>query len=116
MCYTLTMKWKITYFNVKVRDSLLKWPKKILARYLKITDLIEKNGPNLGMPLTRAMGDGLFELRVKAQEGIGRVFFCTVINNEVVILHSFIKKTQQTPKKELDISKKRMREVNDHEH
>ena len=63
---------------------------------------------------SRCLGDGLFEFRVKAQEGIGRVFFCTVVNREVIILHTFIKKTQQTPKKEITIAKKRMREVNDH--
>ena len=38
---------------------------------------MEVYGPDLGMPHTRAMGDGLFELRLKAAEGIARVFFCT---------------------------------------
>lgn len=105
------MKWKITYFNEDVQKSLLDWPKGLLAKYLRITDLMLENGANLGLPFTKPLGDGLFEIRVKAKEGIGRVFYCVVINKEVIILHSFIKKTQKTPAKELKIALKRMLEI-----
>ena len=105
------MKWKITYYNEKTKKTILKWPKKILAKYLKIADLIEEFGPELGMPFTKAMGKGLFEIRAKGHEGIGRAFFCTIINKEVVILHSFIKKTDKTPKAELETAMTRLREV-----
>lgn len=63
------------------------------------------------MPFTRSMNKGLFELRIKAKEGISRVFYCTVKNNEIVMLHGFIKKTQKAPQKELKIGIKRMKEV-----
>ena len=43
-----------------------------------------------GMPHTKAIDDGLFELRLQSKEGIGRVFYCTLIGNEIVILHTFI--------------------------
>ena len=69
------MTWKISYYNKKVETGLLNWPKKLLAKYLHIAELIEKEGPNLGMPFTRYLGDKLFELRAKAQEGIGEPFF-----------------------------------------
>ncbi len=52
-------------------------------------------GPNLGMPFTRAMGKGLFEIRAKGKEGIGRAFFCTIVDRRIVILHTFIKKSQK---------------------
>lgn len=68
-------------------------------------------GPNLGMPYTRAMGDGLFEIRAKGQEGIGRAMFCTLVGRRVVVLHGFIKKTEQTPAKDLDTARRRMKEV-----
>ena len=45
------------------------------------------------------MGEGLFEIRARGVEGIGRAFFCTLVGRRIVILHSFIKKTQKTPKK-----------------
>ena len=69
-------------------------PSGLLARFLRYADRMEIYGPDLGMPHTRSIGDGLFELRLKAAEGIGRVFFCTVIGNEIVVLHSYIKKNE----------------------
>ncbi|MDM8551302.1 type II toxin-antitoxin system RelE/ParE family toxin [Desulfobacterales bacterium HSG2] len=81
------------------------------AVYARITERIAAFGPSLGLPFTRSMGDGLFEIRAKGREGIGRAFFCTVIGSKVIILHSFIKKSQKTPAKELKIARKRMKEV-----
>lgn len=57
------------------------------------------------------MGDGLFELRCKGAEGIGRAFYCTMVGRQIVILHSFIKKTQETPDRELKMARKRLKEV-----
>jgi phage-related protein len=65
------------------------------------------------MPHTRAMGEGLFELRVKAAEGIARMFYCTMIGKRIVVLHQFIKKTDKTPPKELAIARRRLKEIND---
>lgn len=76
---------------------------------------MEEYGPNLGMPHTRALGNGLFEIRAKAEDGIGRVFFCTVVGRKIVILHSFIKKTDKTPKRELNIALTRQKAVISHE-
>jgi phage-related protein len=59
------------------------------------------------------MGDGLFELRLKAVEGIARVFYCTMIGKRIVMLHQFIKKTDKTPPKELAIARRRLKEVKD---
>ena len=72
---------------------------------------MEAHGPNIGMPHTKHMGKGLIELRIKAIEGIARVFYATIIKNEIVILHSIIKKTQKTPKKDLELAYKRLSEV-----
>ena len=72
---------------------------------------MELFGPDLGMPHTRAMGGGLFELRIKAAEGIARVFYCTVIDRRIVFLHSFVKKAEKTPPKELEVARRRMKEV-----
>ena len=59
------------------------------------------------------MGQGLYEIRAKGQEGIGRAFFCMIIGKENIVLHGFIKKTQKTPAKELNIAMKRLKEVRD---
>jgi phage-related protein len=68
-------------------------------------------GANLGMPHTRAMGGGLFELRLKDASGIARVFYCVANERRIVMLHSFIKKTEATPKRELEIARQRKKEI-----
>ncbi len=94
-----------------MEKSILSLPEGLLARYLRLTDIMLEFGSNLGMPHTRPLDNGLFELRVKGKEGIARVFYCTRIGKRIVMLHMFIKKSQKTPKKELQIAIKRMNEV-----
>lgn len=110
------MIWKITYYDQK----LIKWIDKKMslemrAYYTRLTERMISFGPNLGMPFTRSLEKGLFELRIKSKEGISRVFYCTAQKNKIVMLHGFIKKTQKLPKKELKLAIKRMREVKNHE-
>ena len=105
------MEWQITFFNHKVEKETLSFPKGILANFLHLAEMIEEFGPALGAPYTKALGEGLFEIRAKGQEGIGRSFFCTLKGKEVIVLHSFIKKSQKTPKKEMKVARKRLKEV-----
>jgi phage-related protein len=70
-------------------------------------------GANLGNPHTKALGDGLLELRLKGAEGIARVMYCTLVGRRIVMLHSFIKKTDKTPAQDLDVARKRLKEIKD---
>jgi len=105
------MKWHIEYYSSEVEDEVLSLPDGLLARYLRLTDLMLEFGSNLGMPHTRFLGEGLIELRIKSKEGIARVFYCTMAGKRIVILHSFIKKSGKIPKKEMRIALRRMKEV-----
>ena len=65
----------------------------------------------IGMPSCRGMGAGLFEIRSNLSDGrIGRVLF-GIADGSMVLLHGFIKKTQATPKADLDLARKRLKEV-----
>jgi phage-related protein len=64
----------------------------------------------IGMPVVRKMESGLWEVRSKIPEGIARVLF-TVIGSEMILLHGFIKKSSSTPKEDLELARKRMKEV-----
>ena len=97
------MKWNVTFFSLKVEQETLGFPPSILADLLHILEMIEEKGPELGLPYTAPVGSGLFEIRAKGKEGIGRSLFCMLQGKEVVILHSFVKKTRKTPKKDLDL-------------
>jgi len=105
------MKWKITFYSEKVESQTLKFPAGILVNFLHIAEMIEDLGPNLGRPYVSRLDSGLYEIRAKGKEGIGRSVYCMARGKEIIILHSFIKKSQKTPKKDLDLSKKRMKEV-----
>lgn len=107
------MQYTITYYSEVVETEVLNLPKTLLARYLSLTDRMEIVGPNLGNPHTKALGDGLLELRLKGAEGIARVMYCTLVGRRIVMLHSFIKKTDKTPAQDLDIARKRLKEIKD---
>ncbi len=105
------MSYSIIYYSEQVQEDIMSLPDTLQARYIGLTQRMLEHGPNLGLPHTDAFGGGLFELRLKGAEGIARVFFCTMVEQEIVMLHSFIKKTQKTPEKELKIAKSRMKEL-----
>ncbi len=70
------MPYTIEYFHARVRAEIESWPDGVLADYARILELLMEFGPNLRMPHSRAMGAGLFELRPRGREGIGRALYC----------------------------------------
>lgn len=105
------MPYAIEYFHRRVKKEIDGWPVGIVADYARKVELLMEFGPDLRMPHSRAMGGGLFELRPRGREGIGRALYCFVIGQRVVILHAFVKKTQATPERDLAIARRRMKEV-----
>lgn len=105
------MEWEIVYYSEDVQEAIMALPAGIQARYVHLTERMIMFGPNLGMPHTRAFGKGLFELRMKSKEGIGRVFFGTLPQGQIMMLHAFIKKSTKTPNKELQIARARLEEI-----
>ena len=107
------MAFEIAYFHPKVLDEIESWPVDVLADYAQLVELLAEFGPSLRLPHSRAMGDGLFELRPRGRSGIGRAFYCFMTGKRVVVLHAFVKKTQQTPDRELKLARKRLKEIQD---
>ena len=69
-----------------------------------------QEGWPLGMPLVRKLDTGLWEVRSRIPEGIARVLF-TMAGTDMVLLHGFVKKTDRTPRGDLDLAKQRRNEV-----
>jgi phage-related protein len=90
------MNYQIEFFNSRVAADIQNWPADIAASFVAISERMLEYGANLGLPHTRSLGNGLFEIRAKGSEGIGRALFCMRIDKRIVILHGFIKKAQQT--------------------
>ncbi|MBZ5789590.1 type II toxin-antitoxin system RelE/ParE family toxin [Burkholderia contaminans] len=106
-----TVAYEIHFFSEQVAARVFALPKTLTARFFALADRMETHGPHLGEPHTRPMGDGLYELRLKGLEGIARVFYCVVVDRRIVMLHAFVKTTQQTPLKELATARRRLKEV-----
>jgi len=83
------MNWRVSFYSAELQEEILWLPAGLVARFLRYAERMEVYGPDLGMPHTRAMGEGLFELRLKAVEGIARVLYCTLVGRRVVMLHQF---------------------------
>ncbi len=105
------MDWDIVYYSDEVQETIGAWPVGIRAFYARLAERMRVFGPNLGLPFTRSMGQGLFEIRARGKEGIGRAFFCTVVKRKIVILHAYIKKSQRTPARELEVARRRLADV-----
>ena len=109
------MTWTVTFYSEKVENQTLNLPAGILANLLHIVELVAEFGPSIGRPHTAPLGKGLFEIRAKGPEGISRSLFCAIKGQEIVILLTFIKKTQKVPKKHMDMARKRLKEVTDND-
>ena len=105
------MNYTIEFYSERVQAEIMGLPETLAARFLNLSGRMRDSGPNLGDPHTEAFGGGLFELRLKGAEGIARVFYCALVGKRIVMLHSFIKKTQKTPPRELKIAETRLKEI-----
>jgi phage-related protein len=93
---------------------VLRWLRELDTAERKILGLdllrVQKNWP-IGMPVCKSLSGGLWEVRSSLSNGgIARMIFC-MRENKIYVLHGFIKKTQATPKDDLDLARKRMKEV-----
>lgn len=105
------MSYSIHYYSEAAQTFIFDLPATLQARYIGLTDRMRIVGANLGEPHTKAMGDGLFELRLMGAEGIARMMYCTLPGRRIVMLHGFVKKTQKTPRAELETALRRMKEI-----
>ena len=87
------------------------FPEQVRREFGYLLYLLQQNKV-LSMPHSRAMatlGLGCFDLRVKGQDGSYRMFYCLKLQDEILVFHVFMKKTQQTPVKELEKGRKNLR-------
>ena len=94
------------YVNNFIRDQ----DKITRSKIIKTIDLVCRYGPNLGLPHSRNMRNGLYELRVMGKNNI-RIFYIFKLGTIIYFLHGFKKKSQSTPRKEINIARKRQKEL-----
>lgn len=84
-------------------DSL---DKKMQAKAAYSLLLLEEYGNQLREPHSKAIGDGIFELRIKFASDITRIFYFFVVDNTIILTNGFVKKTPKTPKNEIELARK----------
>ena len=89
-----------------VQEYLDSLEPKLLAKTLRTIDLLEANGSLLRGPYSEPLGDGIFELRTKQGSSLTRVLYFFFAGNKAVLTNGFTKKTQKTPKSDVEIAKK----------
>ena len=88
------------------KEFILSLDTKMRAKMLRTVSLLAANGPELREPSSKALGDGIFELRAKVGSDISRVLYFFVVGRRVILTNGFIKKTQKTPPAELERAKR----------
>lgn len=79
---------------------------KMRAKAVYSISILEEFGNTLKEPHSKAMGDGLFELRIQFSSDISRIFYFFVVNHKIILTNGFVKKTMKTPKAEMELARK----------
>ncbi|GAB1540625.1 type II toxin-antitoxin system RelE/ParE family toxin [Scytonema sp. NUACC21] len=109
------VQWQVEFYKLSDGSSpVLAWFEeqevKVQAKFARTFDLLKEYGISVGMPHVRSMkGSKLFEIRVEQDTNIYRILYFAYTGQRFVLLHGFQKKTQKTPKKELEIAESRMK-------
>lgn len=88
------------------KDFLLELDYKMMAKMIRMLQMLQKNGPDIREPYSKELEDGIFELRAKVGTNISRLLYFFDNGKIVILTNGFIKKTQKTPRKEIVIAKK----------
>ena len=104
---------KVVFFKTATgNEPVREWLKELSKADCKVigTDILTvRYAWPVGKPLVDNLGDGIWEVRSRLDNRIARTLFA-LVNQEIVLLHGFIKKQQKTPQDELDLAKKRKKQ------
>lgn len=88
------------------REFIIELDEKMQAKMLKIIDLLELNGPQMRLPYSESLEDGIFEIRAKQSSNITRVLYFFTVGRKIILTNGFVKKTTKTPRREIELAKK----------
>ena len=104
--------WIVETLNAAVDGEIAALPKDMRARLARISELIEAVGfERLPHETVKHLDGKFWEIRIKAMSGISRAIYVTATGRRVVIVRVFVKKTQKTPRRELELARERAKEV-----
>lgn len=106
------MLWRVEVLNGTVGAEIEALPVDMQARFLRLAERICQVGlETLGEPHVRHLEGKLWEMRLKGRDGIARALYVTAIGRRVVVVRAFVKKTQATPRSEIELALRRAKEI-----
>jgi phage-related protein len=106
------MAWTVETLNDIVDAELGELPADMQASFVYISRLIEDFGlDRVREPHVKHVHGSLWEMRLKGRDGISRALYVTAVGRRVVVVRVFIKKTQKTPNREIELALKRAKEL-----
>jgi phage-related protein len=106
------MSWIVEFLDEDVKALLDALPLDIRANFQRIVELIQSHGlERVREPYVKHLEGPLWEMRMKGRSGIARAVYITAVGKRIVVVHVFAKKTQKTPRREIEIALKRAKEV-----
>jgi phage-related protein len=106
------MSWTVLFVNHTAESEVTALPLDMRAHFAKLTDLFRDHGLTaMREPYAKHLFGKLWELRLKGRDGIARSIYVTASGQRVVVLRTFVKKTEKTPPRELEIAWARMKEI-----
>lgn len=104
--------WRVELLDEVVRRDLNRLSLDIRARFERIVWMITELGlENMREPYVKHLEDRLWEMRMKGKDGIARAAYVTAAGKRVVVVHVFTKKTQKTPRRDIELALRRAGEV-----
>ena len=99
------MAWKVSVLDDVVEREVLELPRDIQARLLRISEMIEQLGlAVMREPYVKHLEKSLWEMRMVGRDGIARALYVTAYHERVVIVRVFRKKSQKTPRREIELA------------
>jgi phage-related protein len=106
------MRWAVGFLNEEIKAALDALPPDIRASFQRIVELIQVHGlERIREPYLKHLEGPLWEMRLKGKSGIARAIYVTVTGMRIVVVHIFTKKTQKTPRHEINQALKNAKEV-----
>ena len=104
------MRWRIE-LTEEAEAEIDALPADMQARFLRVAELLEELGPQrVREPHVRHLENKLWEMRITGRDGIARAIYFAAQSRRLIVVRAFVKKTQKTPRREIEIALKRMRE------
>jgi phage-related protein len=106
------MRWAFRTLNAVVDAEIKALPADMQARLLRFAEIIEQVGfEGLLRDAVKQLEGKLWELRIIGRDGISRAIYVTAAGRRIVVVRVFVKKTQKTPPRELELARKRAKEI-----